>query len=985
MDLKLTRYFKSAVVQATKPIISFKNNDFAILSFNSLQYNSFDKTEIDDLNLLLNDTEYHNLYEKDFYDLKPWESVVAFNTIISYKTFKTTFDNQNRLKKDIEELTGVFYIPCILRFNRYKSDVSIAFSIPEDNNNLPWFSRKFMKPTLFDNIPMVTSVEEADRYLSDSTAIRNKIDTWSDYIQYCKCYFDSVENKELQIEYEDKCFVFRHSIINSTEGLAKIYEDLLSQNKEHPLYNKFMQFNNEPSSILISNTDSDAMKNHSGNMDGAYALSDSQREAVNHLNISQDGEILAVSGPPGTGKTTLLQTVVADMVVRSVLEKKAPPIIIATSSNNQAVTNIIDSFGKINPVGISNIEKRWIEGVHSFAVYFPSSRKKDYAKRNNYHYTSIRSYEFIDDMQNRINDNRSVLLQNGKTYFGTSFTTVAVLKNKLYEELVTIDQYKTELIEAVQKAENFCDQQDVVSFLKSLKNKRENSQINVKRYKCRCEYWRKIYAEIPIYIKIVSFIPYFGNQIKSIISRNILPEETEFLDSCKTFGNIESIYSELILKENSIINTLNKKIEVIEELLENIKIIGNKLQDKNCDLGIISSNGDLSICNLYEINKIIDKRIRYVEFWLAVHINECRFIENEYAAKGKQRGKNYRNILENFYHQLALLTPCMVMTLFTISTNFWSYDSGYMYDYIDLLIIDEAGQCSPEIAAPAFSLAKKALVVGDEMQIPPVWNIDYCTDILLAVQSSVIENSEGFSLLTDSGLNVSGSSVMRIAGKSCKYNKYDRGLFLCEHRRCYDEVISYCNELVYNGKLLPCKGSGIGSGYPLDISRYPLIGFYDIYTKNSTKCGSSRINKEEAYAIALWIKNHYNEIFDSYQSDNSVKTNEILAIITPFTAQANEIKRELKAEIKDYADNITVGTVHTFQGADKRIIIFSTVYGSDDSCFFIDNNKNLMNVAVSRAKDSFWVFGCNDTINKKTIDTASGLLNKYIIDYPICN
>lgn len=33
--------------------------------------------------------------------------------------------------------------------------------------------------------------------------------------------------------------------------------------------------------------------------------------------------------------------------------------------------------------------------------------------------------------------------------------------------------------------------------------------------------------------------------------------------------------------------------------------------------------------------------------------------------------------------------------------------SDYLYDFIDLLIVDEAGQVSPEVAGAGFSLAKK--------------------------------------------------------------------------------------------------------------------------------------------------------------------------------------------------------------------------------------------------------------------------------------
>lgn len=93
-----------------------------------------------------------------------------------------------------------------------------------------------------------------------------------------------------------------------------------------------------------------------------------------------EGEILAVNGPPGTGKTTLLQTIVADVYVKRALKKQKAPLIVASSTNNQAVTNIIASFGNIKAVGISNLEERWIEGVHSFATYFPSGAKIKDAK-----------------------------------------------------------------------------------------------------------------------------------------------------------------------------------------------------------------------------------------------------------------------------------------------------------------------------------------------------------------------------------------------------------------------------------------------------------------------------------------------------------------------------------------------------------------------------------------------------------------------------
>ncbi|WP_240903830.1 hypothetical protein [Chengkuizengella sediminis] len=55
----------------------------------------------------------------------------------------------------------------------------------------------------------------------------------------------------------------------------------------------------------------------------------------------------------------------------------------------------------------------------------------------------------------------------------------------------------------------------------------------------------------------------------------------------------------------------------------------------------------------------------------------------------------------------------------------------------------------------------------------------------------------------------------------------------------------------------------------------------------------------------------------------------------------------------------------------------STVYGNEDGCYFIDVNKSMLNVAVSRSKDSFIVFGDINSF-KKNKSSASGLLMNYI-------
>lgn len=64
------------------------------------------------------------------------------------------------------------------------------------------------------------------------------------------------------------------------------------------------------------------------------------------MDSSAPGEVIAANGPPGAGKTTLLLSAVAGLWVCAALRGEDPSVIVAASSNNQAVTNIIDAFGK---------------------------------------------------------------------------------------------------------------------------------------------------------------------------------------------------------------------------------------------------------------------------------------------------------------------------------------------------------------------------------------------------------------------------------------------------------------------------------------------------------------------------------------------------------------------------------------------------------------------------------------------------------------
>lgn len=304
-----------------------------------------------------------------------------------------------------------------------------------------------------------------------------------------------------------------------------------------------------------------------------------------------------------------------------------------------------------------------------------------------------------------------------------------------------------------------------------------------------------------------------------------------------------------------------------------------------------------------------------------------------------------------------------------------------MYDFADLLIVDEAGQVLPEVAAASFALAKKALVIGDTEQLPPIWSIAPAIDVGNMLAEKILSGStqeeitEKYTAIADLGKSAASGSVMKIAQFASRY-QYDpelaRGMYLYEHRRCYDNIIGYCNTLCYHGKLLPKRGRE-------ESNLMPEMGYLHIDGKGELASSGSRYNLLEAETIAVWLAENQQNIEAHYGKS----LHEVVGIVTPFSAQVSTIKQVLgKQGISTGANekSLTVGTVHSLQGAERAIVIFSPVYSKHEDGGFIDSDNSMLNVAVSRAKDSFLVFGDMDLFEVQPASSPRGLLAKYLFE-----
>ena len=244
----------------------------------------------------------------------------------------------------------------------------------------------------------------------------------------------------------------------------------------------------------------------------------------------------------------------------------------------------------------------------------------------------------------------------------------------------------------------------------------------------------------------------------------------------------------------------------------------------------------------------------------------------------------------------------------------------YLYDFIDLLIVDEAGQVTPEQAGPAFALANRALVVGDTEQLQPIPRVNATVDITDLKTCGLLSGEEEFHRYCDNGIAASRGSVMKVAQQVSQFGKPDYlgGMLLTEHFRCAEDIIQYCNALCYDRQLIPCKKIPDPGKEP--YGDLPRLGSLHI-EGTAENTGGSWENHLEAATIAWWI----HQMEDEWTQEDQRRLKDIIAVVSPYRKQAFLIQRYLKNEYQ--IEDLTVNTVHSLQGAEKDIVLFSPTLG----------------------------------------------------------
>lgn len=683
-----------------------------------------------------------------------------------------------------------------------------------------------------------------------------------------------------------------------------------------------------------------------------HSLADNQRLAAACVLRLREGEILAVNGPPGTGKTAALLSFIATETVRAVLEgAEHPPLIVAASTNNQAVTNILDDFARI-PAD-EGLYCRWIPWVRSFGSYFPAKNKKEEAeqqgRQTDIFFEKCREPESLRQAEEE-------LLRRAEAYAGRPLPLAdvpAFLKEELaarHRQLTDIEQTHARLAASRTRLGDLATLPD-----DALQALRAGAV-------CFLDMWKHTLEERGLWEKLFFFLPGIKNRVGKRLANVYAehwPEALRAALPCPAGADIPPAFQE--------------EADAVRIALH--QCLGARAAYRGAlarGLGRDASDAPLSLAGA---DRLLDATLRRSLFWLAVHYWEAVWI-----GKARQgHAKNWPTIpseLPKEWQMRMMLTPCAVATFFMAPKVF--RQAGRLGRAIDLLIADEAGQVSPEVAAPTFALARRAVVVGDDKQIPPVWGVPAGVDFANAATAGL--NKER---LVDKGQAASCGSLMRVAqaasafthnfaGQGDTARGLGKGLYLVEHRRCITPIIQYCNTLCYEGILVPKN-----DGAPLtDIP--PFLGVHVAGTVERTR-GGSRCNRKEAERVANWLADKREALGRAY---GGKELRDIVGVITPFKAQIALIKDALANR---GINGVTVGTIHALQGAERPLVLFSPVCTAADAGrrLFFNQSPNMLNVAVSRAKHNFIVVGDMRLLPQVDPTSPYGMLADYLRFEPV--
>lgn len=366
------------------------------------------------------------------------------------------------------------------------------------------------------------------------------------------------------------------------------------------------------------------------------------------------------------------------------------------------------------------------------------------------------------------------------------------------------------------------------------------------------------------------------------------------------------------------------------------------------------------------LNKIIKENIRRIDENPAVNKN------SEIQAKMRNLQKDFREKLQhitsamansgnsaekNRDEELATLFTRNIRLIFGTLLGISSW-KNFREMYFDIVIVDEAGRATlSELLVPCIK-AKKLILVGDHKQLAPV--ID--DDVLEKIDDKNEAKTSFFQRLFERIESADRENLLH----TLEYN------YRAERRIC-----DLYSNAFYEGKLKTTDAVNATKSHSLSFDS--SVVWYDtgkLQNKEDKQRGTGKINP----CNVTIIKRVLSQLKDEMIQKN--KTYDI-GIITPYKAQMELLRTQLAIK-KDFPDcKIDIGTVDSFQGSDRDIIIYDCVRSGKlkqkAKIDFIAEEKRL-NVSLSRAKLLLIIVGDMDFLHQAQVSDKNNPFRS-IIEY----
>ena len=319
------------------------------------------------------------------------------------------------------------------------------------------------------------------------------------------------------------------------------------------------------------------------------------------------------------------------------------------------------------------------------------------------------------------------------------------------------------------------------------------------------------------------------------------------------------------------------------------------------------------------------------------------FVHSKSLVERRQNLQNRLLETEDFKPLLEAF-PCWCVTTYAASGSL-----PLKPGLFDVVIIDEASQCDIASCFPILYRAKKAVVVGDDKQLPHL---------------SFLEKAKEQSFLSQYGINDRYQLMWRFRSNSMfdVANYYSmHPVLLDEHFRSLPPIINYSNKEFYGNRIKVMKRND-NSSKVIEAVIVP-DGKIDVDATRNLPEIEAVVKKLHEIVLEDERKNPENPVS--------------IGIISPFRAQVDQLKISVAKVLSEHMiakHQIEIGTAHTFQGDERDIMLISWAYANNSfpqSLIFLQK-PNLFNVAITRAR-----YKTINFISKNPRELPEGILRSY--------